>query len=299
MTAIDLHMHSLLSLDGELSPVSLVERCAAHNIKIMAIADHNVARAYRQAAPAAKAAGITLIPGVELDCAYKGVNLHVLCYGANPADPIFDTIEQDFYGRVAQASVVMLQKTRELGFEVTDADLLAATASLPRDDCYTGEMFAEILLAKPQYAAHPLLLPYRPGGARSDNPLVNFYWDYYSQGKPCAAEFELMPFEQLLEKIHASGGKAVLAHPGVNLKARPELFFELAERGLDGVEAFSSYHTPEVSQHYYELSKQLHLIATCGSDFHGKTKPAIEVGGHNSTVPDSELLPGINKLINN
>lgn len=42
-------------------------------------------------------------------------------------------------------------------------------------------MFGEALLKDERYVDHELLKPYRSGGSRSDNPYVNFYWDYYVQ----------------------------------------------------------------------------------------------------------------------
>lgn len=92
----------------------------------------------------------------------------------------------DMAAQNAQTSHIRLEKTRELGFsQVTEADLEKLSQGSYWQNCWFGEMFAEVLLHMPQYEQHPLLKPNRPGGARSDNPYVNFYWDFYSQGKPC------------------------------------------------------------------------------------------------------------------
>ena len=79
-------------------------------------------------------------------------------------------------------------------------------------------MFAEVLLNKPEYKEHELLLPYRPGGDRSSNPYVNFYWDYYSQGKPCHVGIKFPSMEEVITEIHESGGKAVRGASGSELK---------------------------------------------------------------------------------
>ena len=73
-------------------------------------------------------------------------------------------------------------------------------------DRWTGEMFAEVLLGREEYKDHPLLLPYREGGARGDNPYVNFYWDFYSQGKCCYVKMEYPKLEQAVDIIHRNGG---------------------------------------------------------------------------------------------
>ena len=86
--------------------------------------------------------------------------------------------------------------------------------------------------------------------------------------------------EDILDVIHKNGGFAVLAHPWVNLKQNIDLLDEILDLGPDGVEAFSSYHTREQAEFFYGIAKERNLIVTCGSDYHGKTKPAIQVGQH-------------------
>ncbi len=109
---------------------------------------------------------------------------------------------------------------------------------------------------------------------------MNFYWDFYAQGKPCYAPMEYPALREAVDRIHQSGGKAVLAHPGVNLKGKEDLLDSLLTEGLDGLETFSSYHRPEQAVFYYDKAKDCGLFATCGSDFHGKTKPAVKLGGY-------------------
>ena len=55
--------------------------------------------------------------------------------------------------------------------------------------------------------------------------------------------------------------------------------------GLEGVECFSSYHTPETNDYFYQKAKALNILYTCGSDFHGKTKPAIHLGENGCPQP--------------
>ena len=85
--------------------------------------------------------------------------------------------------------------------------------------------------------------------------------------------------------IHQHGGVALLAHPGNNLKGQFELFDEMVALGLDGVECFSSYHTTETNEYFYNKAKELNVLYTCGSDFHGKTKPSIHLGENGCPQP--------------
>lgn len=276
---IDLHMHSRYSEDGDFTPAELVEQCRRQGITLMSVTDHNCAKANPEAKAAAEAQGIRYISGIEIDCVYKGLGFHVLGYGIDDQSADFARIEENVDRQSFLASLERLEKTQALGFRVTQAEMWELSKDSYWKGSWSGEMFAEVLLARPEYRDHPLLQPYRPGGSRSDNPYVNFYWDYYAQGKPCHAEMQYPSMEEIVDTIHRNGGKAVLAHPGVNLKGHEELLGELLEVGFDGVEAFSSYHTPEQAAELYRQVKERGLLATCGSDYHGKTKPAIRLGG--------------------
>jgi predicted metal-dependent phosphoesterase TrpH len=150
-------------------------------------------------------------------------------------------------------------------------------------------MFAEVLLHKPEYRDHTMLRPYRAGGLRSDNPYVNFYCDFYAQGKPCYAKEMYPSLEDGIALIKENYGKAVLAHPGINLQNRFDLFTEMIALGIDGVEAFSSYHDESCAKHFYDEAQKHSLLVTCGSDFHGKTKPAIRLGESGCFVEQREV----------
>lgn len=271
---IDLHMHSYYSDDGEYTPSQLVEMCHKKGIKIMAIADHNSIKAIDEAMLKANELGMKYIPAVEIDCTFEKINLHVVGYGIDYHHADFLALEENVLKQELESSMKKIELTRALGFDVTKEDL----NQLSDNGVYTGEMFAEVLLNKEEYKDNELLKPYRPGGERSDNPYVNFYWDYYAQGKPCYTEIVYPSLQETIELIHRHGGKAVLAHPGNNLKGKFEVFDEMMKLGYDGVECFSNYHSVETVDYFYKKGQEYKIMMTCGSDFHGKTKPAIELG---------------------
>lgn len=235
---IDLHMHSKYSDDGEFTPTQLVEQCHKAGIKVMAIADHNSVKAIDEAKEAAAKLNIKYIPSVEIDCTYKGINLHVLGYGVDYHHADFVTLEENVLNQELACSKEKVKLTNMLGFDVDQAALDA----LSDNGVYTGEMFGEVLLNDQRYNENSLLKPYRSGGERSDNPYVNFYWDFYAQGKPCYTEIVYPTLKETIDLIKRHGGTVVLAHPGNNLKGKFEIFDEMVELGVEGVEAFSNYH---------------------------------------------------------
>lgn len=287
---IDLHMHSMYSDDGEFTPTQLVERCVAGGIRTMSVTDHNTVRANEEAQWAAQKEGVHYIPGIEIDCVFRNINFHVLGYGIDYQAADFYHIEENVNAQSTKASLLMLEKTKALGFDISEEDMREIAKNNVHTNSWTGEMFAEVLLNRAQYDTHPLLSQYRSGGARGDNPYVNFYWDFYSQGKPCYIKIEYPSFEETVQLIHKNGGKAVLAHPGVNLKEHHELLVPLIDTGIDAIEAFSSYHTPSQASYFWKAAQEYHLFVTCGSDFHGKTKPSISLGQHGCSLSEKEIV---------
>ena len=92
---IDLHIHSKYSDDGEFTPIQLVEQCYKAGIKIMSIADRNSVKAIDEAKEAAAKLNIKYIPGIEIDCTYNGINLHILGYGIDYSHDDFVILEKN------------------------------------------------------------------------------------------------------------------------------------------------------------------------------------------------------------
>ena len=83
---IDLHAHSTVS-DGTESPTVLVEAATAAGIAVLALTDHDTVGGWEEATSAARRAGLTLVPGIEISCAVGGVSIHLLGYLTDPDDP--------------------------------------------------------------------------------------------------------------------------------------------------------------------------------------------------------------------
>ena len=90
------------------------------------------------------------------------------------------------------------------------------------------------------------------------------------------------PPDQALAMIREAQGIPVLAHPFTlnqgSAYALRNLVVELQGQGLAGLEVFYSEHTPEQIALYLKLARELGLLITGGSDFHGLNKPEITLG---------------------
>jgi predicted metal-dependent phosphoesterase TrpH len=118
---------------------------------------------------------------------------------------------------------------------------------------------------------------------------------YLAEGAAAYVPRNLPDPTEAIGLIRAAGGVPVLAHPSWLDRAEGivPLCKELKSAGLAGIEVHYSTHRPEQTSHYLSVAKQLDLLVTGGSDFHGVTKPDIEVGlgrGH-LKVPETLLEP--------
>ena len=289
MAKIDLHIHSTSSNDGQFTPIELVDLCKQAGLTHAAIADHNSVSAIEQALNASLGCNLQIIPALELDCTFLETNLHLLGYGINYHDKVFEEIEASVLAQEQQASSQRVQAIRELGIAL-DEDLLA---SLAIKGVVPGEMIAEAALSYDTANTNPILDPYRKPGPRSDNPFVNFYWDFFSKGKPAYVPMAFMSLQEAVQVIKQTGGASVLAHPGVNLKENAFLLKQIIAAGIQGLEVYTSYHNTQQTHLYWQAAQEHHLLMTCGSDFHGKTKPAIKIGSVDCQDNEHAILQGL------
>jgi predicted metal-dependent phosphoesterase TrpH len=283
---IDLHLHSNYSDDGEYAPRQVAGLCAQNGVRLFALADHNNTRGINSALKAASESGIRAVPAVELDCVHRGTALHVLGYGIRYEDKVYEKIWNDILEMEREASLKRIRKVRALGIDFSDEKI----SSLSRWGVVTGEMIAEAAMEFDRDRKNELLAPYYEGGKRSDNPYVNFYWDFCSQGKPAHSAVRFMELKEALKTIGDTGGIPVLAHPGNNTKENIPMLDGIVESGVRGIEVFSSYHSASQTDFYLEYAKEKDLLITCGSDFHGKTKPAIRVGSVDCRGLEEEVM---------
>jgi len=270
----DLHIHSKYSLDGEYSVGEILKEAKAASLNVISITDHNLVKALPEAIPASADFKITVIPAIEIDCNYKGTDLHVLGYNIDWHSNDFAILEDDMTGKVMESFGRMIENLRKLGIAIDASEVLEkAVGTLP-----TVELIAEVLLGNEKYAGIRELDPYRSGGNRSGMPSLNFYLDFFAQGKPAYVKIDLMDYADVLQLINNNKGVAVIAHPGLNFRGREEVIKDLLKMGAKGIEALNNYHDEDQIQFFAEVAIKNSAIMTCGSDFHGRTKPLIRLG---------------------
>jgi len=253
---IDLHTHSTAS-DGTDTPAELVRKAAAAGLDVIALTDHDTTRGHAEALSVLPA-GLTLVPGAELSCRLDGIGVHMLAYLFDPEEPELlaerELVRDD---RVPRAQG-MIAKLNALGVPVTWEQVarIAGDGSVGRPHVAS----ALVELGVVPTVSDAFTREWLADGGRA-------YMDKH----------ETDPFEAL-RLVKNAGGVAVFAHPAASKRGRtvPEsAIAELAEAGLDGIEVDHMDHAPETRARLRGLAKELGLLVTGSSDYHGSRKTCV------------------------
>ncbi|MGX1477296.1 UNVERIFIED_CONTAM: putative metal-dependent phosphoesterase TrpH [Streptomyces canus] len=250
---IDLHCHSTAS-DGTDTPAELVRKAAAAGLDVVALTDHDTTRGYG-AAMAALPVGLTLVTGAELSCRIGGVSMHMLAYLFDPEEPALlaerELVRDD---RVPRARG-MVARLQEMGVPVTWEQVarIAGDGSVGRPHVATA--LVEL------------------GVVRSVDDAFTEDW-LADGGRAYVAKHETDPFEAI-RLVKGAGGVTVFAHPGASKRGHtvPEsAIAEMAAAGLDGIEVDHMDHDEDTRVRLRGLAKDLGLLTTGSSDYHGSRK---------------------------
>ncbi|GGS90920.1 PHP domain-containing protein [Streptomyces chromofuscus] len=269
---IDLHTHSTAS-DGTDTPAELVRNAAAAGLDVVGLTDHDTTRGHAEAI-AALPEGLTLVTGAELSCRIDGIGMHLLAYLFDPEEPALlaerELVRDD---RVPRAKG-MIAKLNALGVPVTWEQV--------------ARIAGDGSVGRPHVASALVELGVVPSVGDA------FTQDWLADGGRAYVEkHETDPFEAI-RLIKGAGGVAVFAHPGAAKRGRtvPEpAIAELAAAGLDGIEVDHMDHDPDTRARLRGLAKELGLLVTGSSDYHGSRK-TVALGEY---VTDPEVYGEITR----
>ena len=277
---IDLHLHSNCS-DGVLSPAGLVELAAKTGLAAIAIADHDSVAGIAKAQTASIGTGVEVIEAVELSVQFgTWQDVHLLGYG-------IDFNNRGFLGRLNG-----FRQRREKRNE----EILSLVNERLAGEKRTAIHLEEVLV----YAGDTIG---RPHIARAllERGYVKSVEDAFERYLiPCNVPKTYWPMADAISEIKRVGGAAILAHPTTVSNDPSELrhlFMELAEMGLDGIEAFNNLALPNEMEILRRLGGELGLLLTGGSDFHG-IEEGVEMGrGRGGMRFSASLLPPLKNLM--
>lgn len=265
---IDLHTHSNRS-DGTDTPTELVENAKAVGLDVVALTDHDATVGWDEAQSAADRVGIRLVPGIEISTALEGVSIHLLGYGFDPTyPPLVAELDRVLGGRDSRLPR-MLERLAEHGIDITLDDVVAQSGSAAASG---RPHVADAMVAK-GYIAH------RDEAFRG----------WLNTGGRAFVDRYAAPLFEALDLVHQAGGVTVVAHPW-SRDSRAVLdhdtIAKLAAVGLRGLEVDHNDHDAEARAELRGIARELDLVVTGSSDYHGTGKGPEFSLGCNTTAPE-------------
>jgi hypothetical protein len=244
--AVDLHIHTIAS-DGSLSPEAVVQTAEQLRLSYIAIADHDSVDGLEIAIKTSKAFHTKVIPAVELSSEYKGKDIHVLGYFINYRNKWFLNHLKILKDIRFNRAKTIVSKLQQVGLDLTMEDVLAQTSCSSIGRTHIARAMVEKGLI---------------------SSIEEAFTRFLGRGQVGYVEKELYDPEIAIRIIKSIKGIAILAHPG--LACIDERIEEFIRYGLDGLEVYHPAHSIEETEYYKELSEQLGLLITGGSDCHGE-----------------------------
>lgn len=283
---IDLHIHSHFSDDGQYNVEEIFQMAAKQGLKTISICDHNSVKGNMIAKRMSELYHVDYVPGVELDCRYKETHLRVLGYFVNFSSEIFAHLENESLKREKNASLRRVEAFEHFSGIQINVDALLDKNRFQK---ITGEMIASQVLNNETLREHPLLQPYLFGD-KKDDPITAMNQDFFVKGAPCYVEVRHPKLEDVLDIIQLTNGIAVLSWAKDTLAQGEELFEEICEKGIEGIEVFTPYYTSSEMAELLKFAKDHKLLVTAGSDFHGASRPDIALGETNCPIEAEKLV---------
>lgn len=254
----DLHTHSTAS-DGTLSPEALIDHAAAAGVEVLALTDHDSTDGLAEAQTAASRRGLRLVPGVEISVTWGGRTVHVVGLRIDPGDP-------ELCRGLARLLEYRAWRAEEIGRRLSKAGIEGAYSgakALARGRLVGRTHFARFLVQR---------------GIAPDERVV--FKHFLVSGKPGHVPGDWADLESAAGWIRAAGGQAVLAHPARYRLTRTRLLALLGafrEVGGVGLEVVSGGHSRDDCFTFAGHARELGLLASAGSDFHG---PQVSISTH-------------------
>lgn len=257
--AVDLHLHSVFS-DGTATPESIIADAARIGLTGIALTDHDTLAGIPRAAAAAHRAAIRFIGGTELSVAWRDQTMHLLVYFLDPGPgPLQDRLATLRKAR-DERNYRIVSLLQGLGFEISIEEVTAEAGY--------G------VVGRPHFAGVMIEKGYVQSVAEA-------FDHYLAAGRPAYAPREKLTAEAAIELARESEAVPVVAHPhtiGLRAAEYAAGFRQLVGMGLGGIESHYGEYSPEMRAKLVTVCDELGIVATGGSDYHGRYKPHLQIG---------------------
>jgi predicted metal-dependent phosphoesterase TrpH len=251
---IDLHTHTNCS-DGTDTPTQLVNKALAEGISVLAITDHDTTSGWQNAQDALRS-NLSLVLGAEISCLTNdGISVHMLGLlfdGKNLA--MQNMLENTRDGRIPRAhKMIELLNAGGIKISMEDVESVKPTGATLGRPHIADALVKNGVVSSRDEAFSDLL--------HNNSP-------YY------VAHMAPTP-EEAISMIRAAGGVAVIAHPFASHRGQvlsAQDFLPLKNAGLNGIEVNHRDHNNEERNLLARIARELDLVITGASDYHGTGK---------------------------
>lgn len=270
--SFDLHLHSYYS-DGSNSPAELFQLAMGRNLKSIALTDHDTIDGIKSLLDVYQKIGMIglevplVIPGVEISTRYvpdkskeDWLEVHLIAYFPNGGYEVMrDFLDEQRLARERRNEQIC-ERLQTLGYKISQQDL--------------EKRFASGVLGRPHIARLLVEKDYFLNVSTVFDKLL-------ARGKPGYVPRELPETEDTIRLILEKEGIPVLSHPYLyGWEDQEELskhLQRLQDAGLLGVELLHGETPLAYSEILSDVIRELNLLPTGGSDYHGTTKPEVKL----------------------
>lgn len=259
MLNIDLHCHSNVS-DGVLPPAEVVARAAANGVHVLALTDHDDVAGLAAAQTAAEGTELALIPGVEISVTWNGQTVHIVGLRIDPVHP-------ELAAGLHNIRMGRIERAQRMGDDLARSGIVGAYEGA-YDFAVNKQMVGRTHFARWLVAQ----------GHVSD--MRSAFRRFLTRGNPGYVEHQWTTLENAVGWIRASGGMAVIAHPGryaFNVRELHLLLDAFRALGGEGIEVITGSHHPSEYGKFADLARAFGLKASRGADFHAPGE-GIDIG---------------------
>ncbi|MFO7612000.1 MAG: PHP domain-containing protein [Clostridia bacterium] len=268
IVAADLHIHSRYS-DGTDSAGDIAGLAMEAGIRTLSLTDHDTVGGFVDFERGCLDRGIMPVSGVEISTSQNNASIHILGYGITKSRELDSLLLLSAERRTENTRLVLdaLNRMNILDYKWADVERHAHGKSW-----ISSSFIYECMLKDGVFADW------------SEWP--GFYLEYFSRQSPAFINIGGIYPADAIKAIRDSGGIPVLAHPG--LMGSDEMIDHMVDEGLLGIEVFYPGHTAIDVERYRSYVSGRGLLATGGSDYHGKA--SIYKNGIGDSGLDENML---------
>jgi predicted metal-dependent phosphoesterase TrpH len=257
VSGVDLHTHTTAS-DGTYTPAELVGEAVRRGVRVLAVTDHDSVEAVAPARAAARDHPLLeIVPGIEINTDDPGGEIHILGYFLDHDAAWLRDLLREFREERAARVHRIVERLTALGHPIDAEEVFA----LVQEGSAGRPHVAQIMVRRGYVGT------------------VREAFDrFLATGKPGYVPHRKVSSREACEIIRRAGGLAVVAHPAFHDDPEAMVRALAATRLLDGVECYYAEHSAEQTARFLGLCRELDLLPTGGSDFHGPRVRAATLG---------------------